>query len=257
MILTCEALGWSVKETPIVSDATLTVREGEMLGLIGPNGSGKSTLLRMMAGIRAPSRGRVLLADRPMASMRQRDIARRLALVEQHADTEDRLTVREAVELGRTPFLSTLRPWRAEDDAVVCDALAAVDLQGFDRRLWHTLSGGERQRVQIARALAQQPELLLLDEPTNHLDIRHQLSILHLVRGLAVTSVIALHDLNQALLCDRVCVMEAGRIAALGPPAEILTEARLRETFGVCGHFMRDPFDGSPVIRFHHAHPGV
>ncbi|MDU9006364.1 ABC transporter ATP-binding protein [Sedimentitalea todarodis] len=256
MSLSCNALGWSVKEKTIVSDATLKVRTGEMLGLVGPNGSGKSSLLRMLAGIQKPSSGRVCLGETPMSNMRQRDIARKLALVEQHANTEDRITVREAVELGRTPFLTALRTWRSEDDAIVASALAAVDLKGFEDRLWHTLSGGERQRVQIARALAQAPDILLLDEPTNHLDIGHQLAILHLVRGLPVTSVIALHDLNQALLCDRICVMEAGRIVALGAPSEILTEARLRDTFGVCGHFMTDPFDGTAIIRFHSARTG-
>lgn len=256
MPLSCDALGWSVKEKAIVSGVTLQVVTGEMLGLIGPNGSGKSTLLRMLAGIRKPSRGRVCLGKIPMTNLRQRDIARRLALVEQHADTEERIAVRDAVALGRTPFLTALRPWRTEDDTIVTRALDAVDLHGFDDRLWHTLSGGERQRVQIARALAQMPEILLLDEPTNHLDIRHQLAILHLVRGLSITSVIALHDLNQALLCDRICVLEAGRIVALGAPSDILTETRLRETFGVCGHFMTDPFDGTPVIRFHSAHTG-
>nr|WP_325249228.1 ABC transporter ATP-binding protein [Amylibacter sp.] len=256
MPLRCENLGWSVKDKPIVSEASLRVQAGEMLGLVGPNGSGKSSLLRMLAGIQKPTSGQVCLGDRPMGEMRQRDIARKLALVEQHANTEDRITVREAVELGRTPFLTALRPWWAEDDAIVAKAVTAVDLEGFENRLWHTLSGGERQRVQIARALAQSPDILLLDEPTNHLDIRHQLAILHLVRGLPVTSVIALHDLNQALLCDRICVMEAGRIVALGAACDILTEARLRDTFGVCGHFMTDPFDGTPVIRFHSAHAG-
>ncbi|MET1416602.1 ABC transporter ATP-binding protein [Roseibium sp. HPY-6] len=196
------------------------------------------------------------LDNQPMYEMRQRDVARKLALVEQHTDTEERITVRDAVELGRTPFLSALGPWRQEDDVIVSGALDAVDLSGFGNRYWHTLSGGERQRVHIARALAQEPEILLLDESTNHLDIRHQLSILHLVRSLPVTKIIALHDLNQALMCDRICVMQAGQIEAIGCPPDILTESRLRDTFGVCGHFMNDPFDGTPVIRFHSAHKG-
>lgn len=256
MILSCENLGWSVKGKALVTAASLRVEPGEMLGLIGPNGSGKSTLLRMLAGICPPSTGRVVLGDRPMTDLRPREIAQILALVEQHADTEERITVRDAVELGRTPFLSALQPWRAEDTEIVGEALDAVDLAGFEDRLWHTLSGGERQRVQIARALAQRPQILLLDEPTNHLDIRHQLAILHLVRDLKITKVVALHDLNQALMCDRLCVMQNGRIEALGPPHEILTEGRLAQTFGVCGHFMTDPFDGTPVIRFHRAHKG-
>ncbi|MEM6385222.1 MAG: ABC transporter ATP-binding protein [Pseudomonadota bacterium] len=256
MILRGINLGWRVKRKEIVSGANLTVNEGEMLGLIGPNGSGKSTLLRMLAGVRRPTVGEVYLGDEPMAELKQRDIAQKLALVEQHADTEERITVRDAVELGRTPFLSALQPWGPGDDAIVAKSLADVDLHGFEDRLWHTLSGGERQRVHIARALAQQPRVLLLDEPTNHLDIRHQLAILHLVRNLSITKVVALHDLNQAMMCDRICVMQSGRIEAIDTPENILNEDRLTRIFGVCGHFITDPADGATIIRFHNAHVG-
>lgn len=253
MILSCENLGWETRGKQIVQNISLTVSKGEKLGLIGPNGSGKSTLLRMLAGIRTPSSGTVRLGDQTMAGMRQRDIAQKLALVEQHADTADRITVRDAVELGRTPWLSALRGWGPQDDAIVAQVLEDVDLSGFGHRYWHTLSGGERQRVHIARALAQQPQVLLLDEPTNHLDIRHQLSILHMVTSLPVTAIIALHDLNQAMLCDRICILENGRLRSLGTPKEILTENLLRDVFGVCAHFLIDPADQSQVIRFHTA----
>lgn len=250
MILSCENLGWQTRGKQIVSDISVTVEEGEKLGLIGANGSGKSTLLRMLAGIRTPSSGTILLGDEVMAQMRQRDIAQRLALVEQHAETGERITVRDAVELGRTPWLSALRSWGHEDEAIVSQALADVDMLGFEDRHWHTLSGGERQRVHIARALAQQPKVLLLDEPTNHLDIRHQLVILQMVTRLPVTAVIALHDLNQAMLCDRICVMLDGRLRVTGAPQDILTEDLLEEVFGVRAHFLTDPLDQSRVIRF-------
>lgn len=189
----------------------------------------------------------------PLAVLSRRQVAQRVALVEQQSETEDRITVRDAVELGRTPWLSALHPFSAQDDAVVARALAAVDMQGFAARHWHTLSGGERQRVHIARALAQQPQVLLLDEPTNHLDIHHQLSILSLVASLPVTSVVALHDLNQALACDRLAVMERGRLVCLGTPEEALTPQRLRSTFAVHGSFLTDPADGSQVLKFQRA----
>ena len=184
MSLSADNLGWSVRGLPIVRDVGLTVRPGETLGLIGPNGSGKSTLLKMLAGVRKPTGGEVRFDGRPLASYPRREIARRIALVEQQAETGQRITVRDAVELGRTPWLSALRPFSAEDEAVVARALDAVDMTDFAPRHWHTLSGGERQRVHIARALAQEPQVLLLDEPTNHLDIHHQLSILSLVAEL-------------------------------------------------------------------------
>src|SRR3546814_11660708 len=127
-------------------------------------------------------------------------------------------------------------------------------MKGFAARHWHTLSGGERQRVHIARALAQEPQVLLLDEPTNHLDIHHQLPILSLVAALPVTSVVALHDLNQALECDRLAVMERGRLACLGTPEKVLTEQRLRETFAVPGSCLTDPTDGSRLQKSKRVH---
>ncbi|QTF94480.1 ABC transporter ATP-binding protein [Halomonas sp. BM-2019] len=253
MRLTAEGIDYRVHGHRLLDEVGLAVAPGETLGLIGPNGSGKTSLLRVLAGLCTPKAGRVLLDGRPLQGMRRRDIARAIAFVEQQAETLDRIHVREAVALGRTPFLSPLRPWSDEDDALVGRALEDVGMLAMAERLWHTLSGGERQRVHIARALAQQPRILLLDEPTNHLDIRHQLSILQLVRELPVTVVIALHDLNQAMTCDRIAVMEAGRLVELGRPERVLTADRLRRTFGVQADLLDDPMDHGRILRFRHA----
>ncbi len=241
-----------IHRTPILTDVSLCIEAGELFGLVGPNGSGKSTLMRCFAGLRRPSAGRILADGADLARMPGRARARRIALVEQQADTTDRLTVREAVELGRVPYLSPLRGWGAADAAAVADALAAVEMTGFATRHWHTLSGGERQRVHIARALAQSPDLLLLDEPTNHLDIRHQLSLMALVRDLPVTRVVALHDLNQAMICDRIGVLHQGRLVAAAPPDEVLDEGVLARVFGVAGTSHLD-HDGSRRLCFSHA----
>jgi iron complex transport system ATP-binding protein len=249
MILKAKDLGWRVRSATIVEAVSLDVREGETLGLIGPNGSGKSTLLKLLAGILPPSSGTVVLKGQPMARMSRRQAGQILAFVEQQSDTFERLTVRDAAELGRTAWLSALQPWSAKDELIVAEALWQVDMAGMEKRSWHTLSGGEKQRVHIARALAQQPEILLLDEPTNHLDIQHQLSILGLVKALPVTSVIALHDLNQAMTCDRVGVMSRGHLVATGAPADVLTLDLIREVFGVAARFITDT-DGSSLIRF-------
>ncbi len=248
--MTVEGVGWSVSGKTLLEDISFDVGSGEMLGLIGPNGSGKSTLLRIMAGLRQPKSGHVTLHGRPMAELRQREIALSLALVEQQADTADRLSVKEAVDLGRTPHLSALRPWSAADEAITLQALSDVGLDAFQDRLWHSLSGGERQRAHIARALAQEPKILLLDEPTNHLDIHHQLAILDLVRQLPITVVVALHDLNQAMACDRLAVLQHGRLVDLGPPRQVLTAERLQTTFGVSAVLLTDPEDGTQVMRF-------
>lgn len=250
MILDTEGLSYSVRGASIVQDVTMEIVEGETFGLVGPNGSGKSTLLRLIQSILPPSKGVSLLRGQNIASMPRRRVAQIIAFVEQHSDSVDRLTVRDVVELGRNPWLSALQPWSEDEDRIVDAALADVEMSTMEARLWHTLSGGEKQRVQLARALAQKPELLLLDEPTNHLDIHHQLAILGLVRGLPVTAIVALHDLNHALMCDRVGVMYGGRLVSIGPPGDTLTPDLLRTVFGVQVSMLIDPADGRQVMSF-------
>jgi iron complex transport system ATP-binding protein len=252
MILEASNLGWSVRRLRIVQGVDLSVREGETLGLVGPNGSGKSTLLRLLAGILKPTSGKVTVEGCPLSGLPRRLAAQKIAYLEQQADTGEAITVRDAVELGRTPWLTPLQPWSDEDDRIVAGALADADLHGFESRFWATLSGGEKQRVHLARALAQRPRILLLDEPTNHLDVRHQLSMLDLVAALPVTSIIALHDLNQALACDRVGVMAGGQLVALGPPQEVLSVDRIAEVFGVRASIVVDPADGARIFRLDH-----
>ncbi|MGX1176905.1 ABC transporter ATP-binding protein [Pseudomonas sp. R151218B TE3479] len=249
-VLSCSGLGFQVRDAELLHDIHLDIRRGETLGLVGPNGSGKSTLLKLLAGVRAPSRGDIRLNNQPLKTLARRTVAQTLAVVEQQADTLDAISVFDAVALGRTPWLSALSPWSHEDAAIVQQALWDVDAAHLKNRTWHSLSGGERQRVHIARALAQRPQILLLDEPTNHLDIQHQLAILNVVQALPVTTVIALHDLNQALTCDRLAVLERGRLVALGKPLEVLTPQRLQDTFGVHAHYLIDPFDGAQILRF-------
>lgn len=247
--LACRALTCIVKGQALLQDVSLGVIPGETLGIVGPNGSGKSTLLRLLAGLQAPASGELWIDGQPLASLNRRDVAQRLALVEQQAETADAISVRDAVELGRTPWLSALAPWSSEDQRIVQQALADVDLLHLSERRWQTLSGGERQRAHIARALAQQARILLLDEPTNHLDIQHQLNILGLVKALPVTCVIALHDLNQALQCDRLAVLHQGRLVALGAPETVLTPERLQAVFGVQARWLSDPLDGTRFLR--------
>ena len=256
-LLSAANVSYAVKGALLLKDVSLTIRPGENLGVVGPNGSGKSTLLKLLAGLRTPTQGDVLLQGKPLAGLRRRDVAQCLAVVEQQAQTGDNLTLQQAVELGRTPWLSALAPWSDVDRRIVDQAMTDVNLLHLKHRAWHSLSGGERQRAHIARALAQRPQILLLDEPTNHLDIQQQLSILGRVHQLPVTTVIALHDLNQALACDRLAVLDAGRLVALGSPFDVLTPERLHTTFGVTGHWLTDPFDGAKLLRLRTAPNGA
>lgn len=251
MRVSTKDLGWSTRHRSLVEGVSLEIREGETFGLVGPNGSGKSTLLRLIAGLLPRARGEVQLDGTPLSRLSRREVAQRVALVEQQADTDEALTARDAVDLGRTPWLSALHPFGPGDKAIVDQALASVGMTHLAAANWDTLSGGERQRVHIARALAQRPRLLLLDEPTNHLDIHHQLSLLRLVHDLPVTVILALHDLNQAMACDRLGVMMGGRMVACGPPDQVLDPDRLASIFRVAARVLTDPYDTARLFRFH------
>ena len=144
------------------------------------------------------------------------------------------MTVADMVMLGRSPHQSTFARNSATDHRIAATALRQVGARHLADRIFAGLSGGEKQRVMIARALAQQPTHLMLDEPTNHLDIRFQHELLAIVRGLAVTTVVVLHDINLAArYCDDVLVLDRGSVAAHGPCADVLTPALLQEIYGV------------------------
>lgn len=251
MTIAAQEVRWAAAGRMIVDGVTLNAEPGRILGLIGPNGSGKSSLLRLLCRLRKVASGVVTLDGRDIGEMPRRELARRLAFVEQQAATDTQLSVCDVVRLGRTPHRGALAFWSAADEAAVEAALARVGMSERHDQFWHTLSGGERQRVQIARALAQMPDELILDEPTNHLDIQHQLSILALIRQLGVTCIVALHDLNLAsLFCDEIAVMHQGRLVRSGTPETVLTEALIREVFGVEVSIRVSPNSGRRHIEY-------
>lgn len=250
MTLCANTVGWSRGGSLVLDGVTVTAEAGETIGLLGPNGSGKSSLLRLLAGLASPDTGTVTLGDADIRGIRRRHVARRVAMVDQHSHTDVDVTVLDVVRLGRIPHRGVFGTDPTDDDAAIERALLDTGMFEKRRRRWHTLSGGERQRTHIARALAQEPEYLLLDEPTNHLDVHHQLSILDLVARLRITTVIALHDLNQAMGCDRVAVMKGGRVIADGSPAEVITIELLSAVFAISARFLTDTTDGARIIRF-------
>ena len=251
MSIAAENITWKVGKKVIVNDVSLTVARGETVGLLGPNGSGKSSLLRVLAGLRRPHNGRVLLDGQNLHRLPKKQLARRVAFVEQHGMTDANMRVRDVVKLGRIPHHSPFSSWSTEDDETISAALARVDMLEKSQQGWLTLSGGERQRVHIARALAQMPSEILLDEPTNHLDIHHQLQLMKLISELPVTSIVAIHDLNHALMfCDSLIVMQHGTVVASGTPQAILTEDLLWEVFRVKAKITPSPCHDKNHIHF-------
>ena len=243
----------AVSVAGIVHDVSLSAGSGEVVGIVGPNGSGKSTTLRCVYRALKPSGGAVLLDGRDLLSVPLRESARRMAALTQDSHVEFDFTVAEVVAMGRLPHKSAFDRDTARDRELVASALRRVDVVHLAARSFLTLSGGERQRVLIARALVQEPDVLVLDEPTNHLDIKHQLDVLALVRGVGVTVLTVLHDLNlAAAYCDRIHVLDGGRVVAGGKPADVLTPSLVLAVFGVHAHLVNHPTSGVPQLLFEH-----
>ncbi|MET7320239.1 ABC transporter ATP-binding protein [Streptomyces sp. NPDC005549] len=244
-----DGVGIDIAATRIVSDVSLRIAPGEMVGLVGPNGSGKSTLLRSAYRVLRPAAGAVLIDAESVWDLSAREAARRRAIVTQHTVLGAEFSVEEVVAMGRTAHKGVLDRDGAQDRRTVEQALEDVHMGWAARRSFATLSGGEQQRVLVARALAQEAGLLILDEPTNHLDVRAQFEVLDLLRQLGLTTLTALHDLDHAVsYCDRVAVMAEGRLVAVGIPEDVLTPALVHRVFGVRAILDTHPITGRPRI---------
>ncbi|MGM0578796.1 MAG: ABC transporter ATP-binding protein [Myxococcota bacterium] len=235
--LACEGVGHRYGEVPVLDGIDLRLEPGTVTTLLGPNGAGKSTLLRILAGVLRPTAGRVHVGDRELRTLDRRAASRALALVGTEPEVPFAWTSLEIVLMGRAPHLAPHRLERPDDHARAEDALARVGADHLAGRPLPELSAGERQRVLLARALCQDTPALLLDEPTSHQDPAHALRLADLMRDLARdgrTVVAVLHDLNLAARAgDRMVFLHDRRIAADGPPDEVLTPDVIRRVYGV------------------------
>lgn len=222
----------------VLKGIDLDIPSGDLLGIIGPNGSGKSTLLGCMSGVHRIERERVFLKGDDIRTMRRRDVARVMSVLPQERNIGFDFRVGEIVSMGRYPYMGRFEFGGSDHDVIVERAMRYTDVWKFRDKRIGNLSGGEKQRVNIARSLAQEPEILLLDEPTKDLDIRHVLDILKLVERKnmeeELTVVVVLHDLNLAArFCRRIAVLKDGALVSVGAPGKILTGRMIEDVFDV------------------------
>ena len=206
--------------TKAVADLSLLIERGEFFGLLGPSGCGKTTTLRMIAGLETPDSGQILFDGRDITGLSPE--RRGFGMVFQNYALFPHLNVFENVAFG----LRARRKPKEEIAGKVADALALVQLPGYEGRRVDALSGGQQQRVAIARAIAIEPALLLFDEPLSNLDValREETrgELRELVARLGLTAVYVTHDQDEAFaLCDRISVMSEGSILQTGAPREL------------------------------------
>ena len=239
-VLSLSNLSVSLRGRNVIRDVSLSIDEGELVGLIGPNGAGKTTLMRAALGL-LPFAG-----ESSLAALSQAERARQVAWMPQAREIAWPVSVEDVVMLGRMPHMTGRRPSAADRERTE-EALAWMELTGMRHRAATRLSGGEQARVLIARALAQDTPLLMADEPVAGLDPAHQIATMQTFARLAQSgksTLVSLHDLSLAARhCTRIVMLGDGGLVADGPPAEVLTPERLAHVFHITAWY-RDTEDG-------------
>lgn len=234
----------------VISDASLEVPAGQCVALVGPNGSGKSTLLAGITGDLPAATGEIMINNSAISDLDNLELAQLRAVMTQHVSVSFGFVVREVVTMGRSPWRGT--PTSDQDDAIVDQCLADMDITDLADRPVQALSGGELARVAMARVLAQTTPILILDEPTAALDLKHQQDLLNCVRHHTETggaALIVLHDLTlTAAYADQVGVLSEGQLVAFGTPQEVLVPEVLNEVYSTKILTLKHPRTGKPLI---------
>ncbi len=219
---------------PVVEDVSITIEPGTITSFIGPNGAGKSTLLSMVSRLLDADTGEVLLDRNNVKKWRSNEFAKRVSILKQANYINVRLTVRELIAFGRYPY--SKGRLNDEDERLVDQAVAYMNLDDMQHKFLDELSGGQKQRAFVAMVIAQDTEYILLDEPLNNLDMKHSVQIMKILRKLVdelnKTVIIVLHDINFAsVYSDRIVALKDGKLVKDGPTHEIIKTDALREIY--------------------------
>lgn len=232
--LSAEALRLEADGATLLDDVSVQLHAGEVLGIVGPNGAGKSSLLKVIAGVVQPTAGKVLLDGEPLANKPPLARARTLAYLEQSPHVYWPLQVEQVVAFGRLPHGDA---GTREAQQAIEAALFVTATDKLRTRVFQTLSEGEKVRVHLARVLAGKPRLVLADEPVAALDPWHQLHVLELLRTEATRGTgiaVVLHDLQHAArYCERLLVLDGGKVIAHGKPADVLNAELLAQVWRI------------------------
>lgn len=256
-LINVSQLSWQIQNKAILQNISFNVCKGEVIGIIGPNGAGKTSLLRCLTNqasilTSANIKGSVQLKNRSLIQFSAKEIAQHFAVVMQKNDSIFALSVQDVMKMGLLPHKTLFSLDSDHDKAQISLALKKVGLDHELNSQFNQLSGGEQQRVLIARALVQSSQILILDEPTNHLDVYYQHQVLQLVNKLNITVIMTVHDLNLAsLYCQRLLLLDKGKLVCDGIPEAVLTPKKLSHVFGLPCQQSIDVMTGAAQVSFY------
>ena len=235
IVLQLQGLTIGYEEKTIISDINAEVRTGELIGIIGRNGAGKSTLLKTIRGLLPAKAGQVLYFGKPLASYGEKELARRVAYLQQNVETGFGYTGLDIVLTGRYPYMKWWESEKDEDKELAMDCMSYTGTLDLAERPVTEVSGGQKQRILLAKVLAQQTPVLFLDEPTTGLDMVYREEIFRFARELAnmgKTILMVVHELDlAAAYCSRIFLLGEGKLLADGAPEQVFTEKLLSRAY--------------------------
>lgn len=244
-------LNYSFDGIDILHDINIDFKKNRFYSIIGPNGSGKTTLLKNIARTLKPYKNTVFIKDKDVLNLKNKELARKLAVVPQDSNLDINFSALDIVLMGRAPYFSKFQEESKNDYAIAKHAMELTNTWKFRDKSINQLSGGERQRVLIARALTQDTDVILLDEPISNLDIHHQIEILDTIKSLSkkITVIMVLHDLNFAAeYSDCIILVNSGRVVIQGNPREVFTEENIKKIYKINVCMVENPVTGKPYI---------
>jgi iron complex transport system ATP-binding protein len=248
----CENISFKYEIQPVLEDISIKFGKGHLYGIIGPNGSGKTTLLKVLNRILKINFGQIIIDKVNINNLTIKEIAKKIAMVNQSTSINFDFTVEEIVKMGRYSHIGRFSQESIEDKKLLTDIFEQFELFELGNRIFNELSGGEQQKVIIARAIAQQSRILLLDEPTNHLDINYKIELMDLLRKYVnngIIIIIVLHDLNLAAqFCDKIVLLNKGKIKAFGNIEDTITRENIKNVYNIDVIVKKNIFSNSIFI---------
>ncbi len=253
MSIVAKNISVNIGQKFLLDNVSVTLNAGEVIGVVGENGAGKTTLINCLSGVHSHHQN-ISINNKNISQLDHRSLAKTRAVLTQSFELTFPFSVQEVVRLG----LSLRNISQTQQYAIVKQCLGKVNAWHLRERNYTTLSGGEKQRVQLARVLAQitydndEEKFLFLDEPTSALDLKHQYQTLRMLKALSQKNIgifIILHDINlAAMYCDRILLLQQGRLLKVGTPTQVLTQQTIKQGFGIDVHILNHPTQNSPIM---------